>query len=459
MTAMVSSVPPTALTVKVYKNGNTTFLGKTLVINRRCTRTMEALYDQITAHISAYNAVRRICTPIGGRPVANLESIKDKSVYVAAGREEFKKLNYADIGASKQRRARKTNDAPRKTIIVGEGRHKMDYEWGKRDLKILYVFCNGDVFKPKVKIVLQKKFQQSMEQILSIVQEHVAMAAAIAALYTKDGKLVLSPSELLSGTDYVAVERGRAFKRMNYGGASSPLSKGSRARFLPHIGNGQLINAVQPQKRKAAKQRPRILKTNTKKKTHELSSDAMQQFSPELPPALGLTQLRESQDAESINNFTISSSPPGWIGEDTPLPGDTGMVKQGNDEEKTSTVGNVFTASGLMKEKADEVRDTRQTKEEKPIDLTTAEEVFEEELHGVEKELTNKGDKQSKEQTREMEKEGFKDKSVSRPPGEGSTRNETSPRSSKEGRRKSSVSKQDTTTDGENTENDSNVVN
>ena len=33
------------------------------------------------------------------------------------------------------------------------------------------------------------------------------MAAAIAALYTKDGKLVLSPSELVSGTDYVAVER------------------------------------------------------------------------------------------------------------------------------------------------------------------------------------------------------------------------------------------------------------
>lgn len=397
MTAMVSSVPPTALTVKVYKNGNSTFLGKTLVINKRCTRTMEALYDQITAHISAYNAVRRICTPIGGRPVANLESIKNKSVYVAAGREEFKKLNYADLGASKPRRTRKTNNAPRKTVIVGEGRHKMDYEWGKRDLKILYVFCNGDVFKPKVKIVLQKKFQQSMEQILSIIQEHVVMAAAIAALYTKDGKLVLSPSELVSGTDYVAVERGRAFKRTNYGGATSPMSKSSRARFLPHIGNGQLINAVQPQKRKTAKQKPRIL--NTKEKTDELSSDVMQQFSPDLPPALGRTQLRESQDVESMNNFTISSSPPERLGEDTPLPGDTGMVKQGSNEEKTSTVGNVFTASGLLKEKADEVRETRQTKEEKPIDLIAAEEVFEEELNDVEKELTNKGDKQSKEQT------------------------------------------------------------
>ena len=75
------------------------------------------------------------------------------------------------------------------------------------------------------------------------------------------------------------------------------------------------------------------------------------------------------------------------------------MVKQGSNEEKTSTVGNVFTASGLMKEKADEVRETRQTKEEKPIDLIAAEEVFEEELNDVEKELTNKGDKQSKEQT------------------------------------------------------------
>ena len=139
MAAVASTFAPT-VTVKVYQNGNSNFLGKTLVINRRNIRTMEALYDQVTTHISAFNAVRRICTPIGGRPVQNLECIQNKSVYVAAGRVEFKKLNYADLGASKRRPPRRTNISPKKTVIVAEGRHKMDYEWGKRNLKILFVF-------------------------------------------------------------------------------------------------------------------------------------------------------------------------------------------------------------------------------------------------------------------------------------------------------------------------------
>lgn len=301
MTSIASIIPP-SVTVKVYKNGNSTFLGKNLVINRRCTKTMEALYDQITTHISAFNAVRKICTPIGGRPVQNLESIKNKCVYVAAGREEFKKLNYADLGVSKQRSPRKKNNTLRRAIIVAEGRHKMDYEWGKRDLKILYVFCNGDVFKSKVKVVLQKRFQQNMEQVLSIVQEHVTMAAAIAALYSMDGKLISSPSELVTGSDYVAVERGRAFKRMNYGGGISPWSKSPRVRVLPHIGNGQLTNTGQFLKRKRRK------------------------------------------------------------------------------SQISSTVGNVFNATGLMKEKADEVRETRQAKDEKLMDLIPTEDIIEEML-------------------------------------------------------------------------------
>jgi len=401
MAAVASNFAPT-VTVKVYKNGNRNFLGKTLVINRRHIRTMDALYDEVTAHIAAFNAVRKICTPIGGRPVQSLENIRNKSVYVAAGREEFKKLNYADLGISKPRPPRRMNISPKKTVIVTEGRHKMDYEWGKRDLKIIHVFCNGDVFRPSVKIVLQKRLQQSMEQILNIVQEHVFVAAAIAALYTIDGKLVLAPTELVSGQNYVAVERGRLFKRANYGGAASSLSRSPRAPFLPQIGNGQLTNKEgRLPKKNIAKRKPRVhlAKRNVENKTNEISpsdqtrdttefveSPRNEVFNVSPDPAAVTRVLRASQD-----NFTISASPPTQLENETPVQ-EYPELKEEDSKEDSLTVGDVFKASGLLREKAAEVKDTRQTKEEKPIDLLPAEEILEEVLDKVEDVRKSSGD-------------------------------------------------------------------
>lgn len=398
MAAVASNFAPT-VTVKVYKNGNRNFLGKTLVINRRHIRTMDALYDEVTTHIAAFNAVRKICTPIGGRPVQSLENIQNKSVYVAAGREEFKKLNYADLGISKRRPPRKTNNSPKKTVIVTEGRHKMDYEWGKRELKIIHVFCNGDVFRPSVKIVLQKRLQQSMEQILDIVQEHVFVAAAIAALYTIDGKLVLAPSQLVSGQNYVAVERGRFFKRANYGGAASSLSRSPRAPFLPQIGNGQLTNKEgRSSKKNIAKRKPRVhlAKTEVENKTDELSPRDQSQVKTEsveaesnLSPDLTVFPrgLRASQD-----NFTISASPPTQLENETPVQEYAGLKEEDNKDDSL-TVGNVFKASGLLQEKAAEVKETRQTKEEKLLDLLPSEEILEEVPEQVEEVTNSSSDK------------------------------------------------------------------
>ena len=402
MAAVASNFAPT-VTVKVYKNGNRNFLGKRLVINRRHIRTMDALYDEVTAHIAAFNAVRKICTPIGGRPVQSLENIQNKSVYVAAGREEFKKLNYADLGISKRRPPRKTNNSPKKTVVVTEGRHKMDYEWGKRELKILHVFCNGDVFRPSVKIVLQKRLQQSMEQILNIVQEHVFVAAAIAALYTIDGNLVLAPSQLVSGQNYVAVERGRSFKRANYGGAASSLSRSPRAPFLPQIGNSQMtIKEGRLSKKNIAKRKPRVhlSKTDVENKTDELSPrdqsrvttesvesprEVVSNLSPDLTTFT--RRLRASQD-----NFTISASPPTQLENETPVQ-EYSELKEEDNKDDSLTVGNVFKASGLLQEKAVEVKETRQTKEEKPIDLLPAKEILEEVLEQIEEETNSSGDK------------------------------------------------------------------
>ena len=397
MAAVAHSTTP-AVTVKVYKNGNSNFRGKNLVVNRRNIRTMEALYDEITAHIEPSNAVRNIYTPQGGRRVESLENLINRNNYVAAGREGFKKLNYANLGVAKPRPPHRANNFSKKGILPAEGRHKMDYEGEKRYLKIIYVFCNGNVFKPSVKIVLQKRLQQCMEQILDIVQEHVVLSAAIASLYTIDGKRILEPWQLITGENYVAVERGKSFKPENYSLGGSSLTKSPRRPVLPPIGNGQMTNSEgRSPRKKIGKKKLRAGKSTNEKKSVDRSRDqssiaTMSVTSPrDLHSNLSTEDarkapLRVSQDLD----FTISATPPVHIDDETPVPESDAETWHQDEDESLDT--NVFKASGLQSVKGEEIRDTRQTTLEKPIDSFPAEEVTEEVLEDVEEDKETIGD-------------------------------------------------------------------
>lgn len=234
-----------------------------------------------------------------------------------------------------------------------------------------------------------------MEQILEIVQEHVFLAAAVV-LYTIDGKLIFTPSQLISGQNYVAVERGRMFKRVNYGAASSLLAKSPRGPFLPMIGNGQLTKPIgRSSKKKISKRKPQVTKTNAQSKAikhsrgnqssvttmiAESPRDVISDVSPDLPVATSL--LRASQDIQ--DSFTISASPPTQLEGDTPVQEYTARVIKQTGNDDSLVADSVFKASGLQQEKAAEIRDSHQTKEEKPLDLLPAEEVLEEVLQEVE---------------------------------------------------------------------------
>lgn len=91
------------------------------------------------------------------------------------------------------------------------------------------------------------------------------------------------------------------------------------------------------------------------------------------------------------HNFTISASPPTHLENETPVQ-EYPELKEEDNKDDSLTVGDVFKASGLLREKAAEVKDTRQTKEEKPIDLLPAEEILEEVLDKVEDVRKSSGD-------------------------------------------------------------------
>lgn len=78
--------------MKVFINGDSRFLGKDIVLNRRAVRTWDSFLQNVTQDLGNREAIRSICTPIGGTRVRSLEELQDRSNYVALGNGPFKKI-------------------------------------------------------------------------------------------------------------------------------------------------------------------------------------------------------------------------------------------------------------------------------------------------------------------------------------------------------------------------------
>ncbi len=90
--AAPQAAPTTAPVITIYKNGDTYYHGKRLVLNRKVIRNFDAFLDRVTKDVSSKVAVRSIRTPSHGHRVADLDKLENGGVYVAVGPERFKKL-------------------------------------------------------------------------------------------------------------------------------------------------------------------------------------------------------------------------------------------------------------------------------------------------------------------------------------------------------------------------------
>lgn len=87
-----SDLPPTR-TIIVYRNGDAFFPGRKIVVNPRQASTFDSFLTSLTRGVEApFGAVRKLHTPVQGREVQHLEDLKHGSAYVAAGKEQFRKL-------------------------------------------------------------------------------------------------------------------------------------------------------------------------------------------------------------------------------------------------------------------------------------------------------------------------------------------------------------------------------
>lgn len=77
--------------IRVYKNGDEHFPGVTVTLGKRQVVKMKSLLDLVTQQTQAHEAVRRLCTPVGGTPVKTLDDVEDGATYVAVGTRRFKR--------------------------------------------------------------------------------------------------------------------------------------------------------------------------------------------------------------------------------------------------------------------------------------------------------------------------------------------------------------------------------
>ncbi|XP_063356287.1 doublecortin domain-containing protein 2 [Pelmatolapia mariae] len=208
-----SDLPPTKIIV-VYRNGDAYFPGRKVVVNPRHVPYFDNFLTSLTKGIEApFGAVRRIYTATQGHQVHHLDDLQHGSVYVAAGNEAFKKLNYCEIAAKKPQNKKKEQIQP-----VVHSRIVVSARWKRTadESCTINVFTNGEVLVPPARIRIPKYTLRSWENVLAMVTEKVRLrTGAVFRLCTLNGHPVSGPTELENNHYYVAVGAEK-FKALPY---------------------------------------------------------------------------------------------------------------------------------------------------------------------------------------------------------------------------------------------------
>uniref|UniRef100_A0A8C6ZV49 Doublecortin domain containing 2 n=1 Tax=Nothoprocta perdicaria TaxID=30464 RepID=A0A8C6ZV49_NOTPE len=205
---------PTVKSVLVYRNGDPFFPGRRIVVHEKKVSNFEVFLKEVTGGVKApFGAVRNIYTPRGGHRIRQLQELQSGEQYVAGGRETASLL-MCNRGVPQGRAC----------AVPGPGAASHPCNPGTlvappNYLTLLYfsLIANGDLISPVVRLLIPRKTLNQWDHILEMVTEKVTLrSGAVHRLYTLDGKLVQSGSELENGQFYVAVGRDK-FKKLPYG--------------------------------------------------------------------------------------------------------------------------------------------------------------------------------------------------------------------------------------------------
>ncbi|XP_070261745.1 doublecortin domain-containing protein 2 isoform X1 [Myotis yumanensis] len=359
---------PVVKSVLVYRNGDPFFAGRRVVIHEKKVASFDIFLKEVTGGVQApFGAVRNLYTPRTGHRIRKLDQIQSGGNYVAGGQEAFKKLNYLDIGDIKKRPMEIVNTEEIskgslccfvcvsvlshllavKPVIHSRINVSARFRKPLQEPCTIFLIANGDLISPASRLLIPRKALNQWDHVLQMVTEKITLrSGAVHRLYTLEGKLVESGTELENGQFYVAVGRDK-FKKLPYSEllfdkSTMRRSYGQKASSLPPI--------VGSRKCKGSG-------NDRQSKSTVGSSD---NSSPQPPKRKGKKEdVNLEKSTKGKQNLKLKNSP-------QPIPdSDEGIFKAG--EERSETRG------------AAEVQEDEDTQVEIPVDQRPAEIVDEEE--------------------------------------------------------------------------------
>jgi len=89
---MAYATSTTTRKIRLFRNGDENFFGKTLVLNPRHIRSYDRFLETVTSQLGFGQAVRSIRTPRHGTAVQSLDELEDQRDYVAVGIGRFRNI-------------------------------------------------------------------------------------------------------------------------------------------------------------------------------------------------------------------------------------------------------------------------------------------------------------------------------------------------------------------------------
>ncbi|CAN0343162.1 unnamed protein product [Lampetra planeri] len=233
---------PVAKHIVVFRNGDSHYPGRRFIVNAKKTGSYDNFLGELTDGLQArFGAVRSVFTPGHGSRVEHLEQLQSGGVYVAAGRERFKKIDYAQIdtkvtkprgknGCPETLRANTLRDSEerRVTVSLSRIRHLVP------EPLIIYVFVNGESRQAPVRLIVPRRVLASWERVLELVSQRVTLRSGVVRrLYSLEGLPLTHGSELQNGHGYVALGR-EPFQARRYGLDTTTSTTTPPARQVPH---------------------------------------------------------------------------------------------------------------------------------------------------------------------------------------------------------------------------------
>ncbi|CAF1318998.1 unnamed protein product [Adineta steineri] len=202
--------------IKLMRNGDSFFSGRSFVINQRKYPMLEVFLDDASQALKAnFGAVRCIYTPRNGTRLHDISELEDHRTYVAGGGEKFKRLQYHDIADGKRVQV-KDRTPPRLPPVRRNDIEGRALKLSRSENVIIYVYRNGDPLTLPSKILLVKPTLQNWESVLDEITRKVSLNySAVFKLYAMNGELITSAQQLEYNGMYVAAGKER-FKRIEY---------------------------------------------------------------------------------------------------------------------------------------------------------------------------------------------------------------------------------------------------